>query len=246
MVWPWPSRYDAHDPADWRFGLGRFDAKRWQTSYERLFSEWSLVHNRRHIAKIEVSDEQDGAFAVVDIDTLWSRRSAEGEMNWKGRVCKVYSRVGTEWKMTMHTGALTYPPPKPPVQIDEGSGVRLDHVVIAVSDWARSTAFFRDVLGAELIELDRDRVAFRFDGHQLNVHGPESTPDPVAQVRIVPGNSDLCFVWPGTATEARRHLESHGVEVELGPVERTGARGRGTSVYFRDPDGSLLELISYE
>ena len=35
------------------------------------------------------------------------------------------------------------------------------------------------------------------------------------------------------------------MEVELGPVERHGARGAGTSVYFRDPDGSLLEFISY-
>jgi catechol 2,3-dioxygenase-like lactoylglutathione lyase family enzyme len=28
-------------------------------------------------------------------------------------------------------------------------------------------------------------------------------------------------------------------------VPRPGARGDGTSVYFRDPDGSLLEFISY-
>jgi catechol 2,3-dioxygenase-like lactoylglutathione lyase family enzyme len=41
------------------------------------------------------------------------------------------------------------------------------------------------------------------------------------------------------------HLRAHSVEVELGPVRRQGARGEGTSVYFRDPDGSLLELISY-
>jgi catechol 2,3-dioxygenase-like lactoylglutathione lyase family enzyme len=41
-------------------------------------------------------------------------------------------------------------------------------------------------------------------------------------------------------------LGSHGVEVELGPVERAGARGAGMSVYFRDPDGSLLELIVYD
>ena len=60
-----------------------------------------------------------------------------------------------------------------------------------------------------------------------------------------PGNSDLCFVWDGTPEEAVAHLESQGVEIELGPVPRWGARGDGTSVYFRDPDGSLLELIAY-
>jgi catechol 2,3-dioxygenase-like lactoylglutathione lyase family enzyme len=62
---------------------------------------------------------------------------------------------------------------------------------------------------------------------------------------VRPGNSDLCFDWPGPVTSAAAHLESCGVEVELGPVERLGARGPGTSVYFRDPDGTLLELISY-
>jgi catechol 2,3-dioxygenase-like lactoylglutathione lyase family enzyme len=106
---------------------------------------------------------------------------------------------------------------------------QLDHVVIAVSDWERSNAFYRDVVGAE----------------HLNVHGPGATPSPRAADPVRPGNSDLCFVWAGTADEAVGHLAGHGVEVELGPVERTGGRGTGTSVYFRDPDGSLLELISY-
>jgi catechol 2,3-dioxygenase-like lactoylglutathione lyase family enzyme len=123
--------------------------------------------------------------------------------------------------------------------------VSLDHVVVAVSDWERANAFYRDVLGAELLELDKGRYAYRFGDQQLNVHGPGSQPFPVARERVRPGNSDLCFVWPGTAEEAAEHLRRHGVAVEEGPVPRRGARGDGTSVYFRDPDGSLLELISY-
>jgi catechol 2,3-dioxygenase-like lactoylglutathione lyase family enzyme len=123
--------------------------------------------------------------------------------------------------------------------------VRLDHVVIAVSDWKRSNAFYRDVLGAELIELDRGRWAYRFGEQQLNVHGPGSTPSPRAQRPVQPGNSDLCFVWAGPIDEAVQHLRAMGVEIEEGPVRRPGARGEGTSVYFRDPDGSLLEFISY-
>jgi catechol 2,3-dioxygenase-like lactoylglutathione lyase family enzyme len=123
---------------------------------------------------------------------------------------------------------------------------RLDHVVVAVSDYERSNAFYRDVLGAEIVELDRGRYAYRLpDAQQLNVHGPGATPHPRAAEPVRPGNSDLCFAWDGTAEEALAHLEAHGVAVELGPVERPGARGVGTSVYFRDPDGSLLELISY-
>jgi catechol 2,3-dioxygenase-like lactoylglutathione lyase family enzyme len=124
--------------------------------------------------------------------------------------------------------------------------MKLDHVVIAVSDWERSNTFYRDVLGVELAELEYGRFAYVLDGGQrLNVHGPGSTPDPRAADPVRPGNSDLCFVWDGTAEEAVAHLERHGVRAELGPIARTGARGAGTSVYFRDPDGSLLELISY-
>jgi catechol 2,3-dioxygenase-like lactoylglutathione lyase family enzyme len=123
--------------------------------------------------------------------------------------------------------------------------IRLDHCVIHVSDRARSNAFYRDVLGAELIG-DPDGVAmYRFGTQQLNVHGPGLDPSPVARQPVAPGNSDLCFVWPGTAAGAIEHLRAHGVDVELGPTERRGARDAGISVYFRDPDGSLLELIAY-
>lgn len=101
------------------------------------------------------------------------------------------------------------------------------------------------MLGAEVRELSRGRRAYRFGEQQLNVHTPGSTPEPVARVRITPGNSDLCFVWDGPIDRAIDHLRSKGVAVELGPVPRTGAHGDGMSVYFRDPDGSLLELISY-
>jgi catechol 2,3-dioxygenase-like lactoylglutathione lyase family enzyme len=125
------------------------------------------------------------------------------------------------------------------------SALRLDHCVIAVTDWGRSNAFYRDVLGAELVDLDKGRFAYRFGGQQLNVHGPGSEPFPRAADPVRPGNSDLCFVWDGPIEAAVEHLGTLGIEVELGPVERHGAGGAGTSVYFRDPDGSLLELISY-
>jgi catechol 2,3-dioxygenase-like lactoylglutathione lyase family enzyme len=122
--------------------------------------------------------------------------------------------------------------------------VRLDHVVIAVTDFARSNAFYRDVLGAEVIETD-GRTAYRVGGQQLNVHGPGTHPAMVARIPVTAGNSDLCFEWDGAIDGAIEHLRGRGVGIEAGPMTRGGAKGRGTSVYFRDPDGTLLELISY-
>ena len=122
--------------------------------------------------------------------------------------------------------------------------IRLDHVVIAITDWQRSNAFYRDVCGAEL-EPHGEHWRYRFGDQALNVHGPGMEPSPVARVRVAPGNSDLCLVWPGTIEDAAAHLRACGVDVEEGPVARNGGRGDGTSVYFRDPDGSLLEFIAY-
>ncbi|ACL57806.1 VOC family protein [Methylobacterium nodulans] len=122
--------------------------------------------------------------------------------------------------------------------------IHLDHCVIHVSDWDRSTAFYRDVLGAEPIPIGKG-FAYRFGGVQLNVHGPGQIGAPRARIPVMPGGSDLCFRWSGPIEEAIAHLGRHGVAVELGPVRRSGAAGPGISVYFRDPDGSLMEFITY-
>jgi catechol 2,3-dioxygenase-like lactoylglutathione lyase family enzyme len=135
---------------------------------------------------------------------------------------------------------------QPPAPLPRKPVVGLDHVVIAVSDWGRSNAFYRDVVGADVIGLeDPPRWRYRFGDQQLNVHGPGMDPHPVARIPAEPGMADLCFVWSGTADEVVAHLERHGVDVEDGPVPRNGTQGAGESVYFRDPDGSLLEFIVY-
>jgi catechol 2,3-dioxygenase-like lactoylglutathione lyase family enzyme len=121
-----------------------------------------------------------------------------------------------------------------------------DHCVIAVSDWTVSDAFYRDVLGAGIPPHDPLWGQYVFDGWKLNVHGPGFVGLNAGRP-VEPGNSDLCFVWPGSIGEALEHLAAHGVRVEAGPTERdAGRRGIATHVYFRDPDGSLLEFVSYE
>jgi ketosteroid isomerase-like protein len=107
MVWPWPKTFQSHDPIDWVMELGRYNKERWSKGWQDLFDTHRLVHNKRVIKKIVISNEKDGAFAVVDIDTLWIDKE-KNKNHWKGRVCKVYSKIGDEWKMTMHTGVLIY------------------------------------------------------------------------------------------------------------------------------------------
>lgn len=107
MVWPWPRTPQSHDPLDWVMVLGRYERGRWKQVWQELFDSHELVHNRRQIRKILISEQGDAAFAVVDVDTFW--RSHKGsDFHWKGRACKVYSKIGNEWKMTMHTGLLEY------------------------------------------------------------------------------------------------------------------------------------------
>jgi catechol 2,3-dioxygenase-like lactoylglutathione lyase family enzyme len=120
----------------------------------------------------------------------------------------------------------------------------LDHCVIHVTDWERSNKFYVEVMGAELVKRPAG-FAYRFGDRQLNVHGPGVHPAEVARLPVQPGNSDLCFEWHGPIEGAIAHLEARNVDIHRGPIQRFGAKGTGTSVYFRDPDGSLMEFMSY-
>jgi len=113
MVWPWPPDARAHDPASWVFPQGRYDRARWKAGWERLFREYALVHNRRRTVRLAVSEEGDGAFAVVDVDTLWRHRTTGEPEHWKGRACKGYTKVRGAWLLIFHTGLLEYPDPLP-------------------------------------------------------------------------------------------------------------------------------------
>ena len=123
--------------------------------------------------------------------------------------------------------------------------ITLDHCVIHVADWEKSNYFYQTILGATLIPIGNG-WSYRFGSNQLNCHGPGVEGTPNAKFPVKPGNSDLCFVWPGPIQEAMQHLKTNHVEIEIGPVSRFGAQGQGMSIYFRDPDGSLMEFISYD
>lgn len=128
----------------------------------------------------------------------------------------------------------------------------IDHVVLVVRDLERSLAFYRDVLTCQVLrEAEWRRGEARFPSvaigpHQmLNLHQAGSPVNPEAVSPQV-GSEDLCFVAAVPIGEVRVRLAAHGVPVEIGPVQRMGGRGlMGTSVYFRDPDGNLLEIMAY-
>ena len=126
----------------------------------------------------------------------------------------------------------------------------LDHVAITVADIERTLAFYRRVLGADALYEDLWRagnlpvVILQLGASRLSVHAAASPASPHARLPT-PGSADLCFRWDGPLDAAARQLAAAGVAIEAGPVPRPAADGvPGASLYFRDPDGNLLELLS--
>ena len=121
---------------------------------------------------------------------------------------------------------------------------RIDHLVLTVADVDRTLAFYVDVLGMEAVTFGEGRRALAFGGQKLNLHQAGREIDPKA-AHPTPGSADLCLIADASADEILDWLHGRDVEVEEGPVERTGARGSITSFYLRDPDLNLIEVATY-
>ena len=121
---------------------------------------------------------------------------------------------------------------------------QLDHLVLTVRDLDASCAFYTRVLGMREERFAGDRRALRFGDQKINLHELGHEFEPKAG-RPTPGSADLCFTVTTSLEAVLDHLAGCGVTPELGPVERTGARGPIRSVYLRDPDSNLIELSNY-
>ena len=127
----------------------------------------------------------------------------------------------------------------------------LDHLVINVSNVARTVAWYQKILGMEVSVFDPGqgkpkRTSLLFGSQKINVR-PKDT-DKVEWFTAdheTPGSEELCFLTSSTPDEVVAHLKANGVTIEEGPVNKQGARGTLRSVYCRDPDGSLIEISSY-
>jgi catechol 2,3-dioxygenase-like lactoylglutathione lyase family enzyme len=122
---------------------------------------------------------------------------------------------------------------------------RIDHLVLTVADIDQTVDFYVRVLGMQPVTFGDGRRALRFGPHKLNLHRAGREPEPKAR-RPTPGSADLCLVTTAPLDRVVGHLRAQGVPVEEGPVTRTGATGPITSVYFRDPDGNLIEVSTYD
>jgi catechol 2,3-dioxygenase-like lactoylglutathione lyase family enzyme len=128
----------------------------------------------------------------------------------------------------------------------------LDHLVINVSDVARSAEWYRDILGMEIRVFDpghgkTPRTSLIFGNQKINVRPRDA--DKVEWFTAeheAAGSDDLCFLTTASPEQVVAHLTARGVTIEEGPTAKQGARGALRSVYCRDPDGSLIEISSYE
>ena len=128
----------------------------------------------------------------------------------------------------------------------------LDHLVINVTDVTRSAEWYARILGMEIRVFDPGegkvkRTSLMFGDQKINVR--PKTADKVDWFTAdheAAGSDDLCFLTSSTPDQVIAHLAAHGVKIEEGPTKKQGARGTLLSVYCRDPDGSLIEISSYQ
>jgi len=121
---------------------------------------------------------------------------------------------------------------------------RIDHFVLTVRDIEVTCGFYLHVLGMGIEEFGDGRKALRFGEQKINLHEAGNEFEPKAR-KPVPGSADFCLITDIPLEGVTEHLALCGVEVIEGPVERTGAMGPMESVYFRDPDGNLVEIAIY-
>jgi catechol 2,3-dioxygenase-like lactoylglutathione lyase family enzyme len=117
--------------------------------------------------------------------------------------------------------------------------------VLTVRSLEATLTFYERALGMKREETPNRPTALRFGAQKINLHEVSRTFEPKA-VAPTPGAGDFCLIANRPLEEICAHLAQCGVAIELGPVPRNGARGPMTSIYFRDPDGNLVEVSRYD
>jgi len=121
---------------------------------------------------------------------------------------------------------------------------RLDHLVLTVASIDATVSFYTQILGMTPVTFGAGRTALTFGTSKINLHEAGREFEPKA-LRPTPGSADLCFIIDEDIRDLVTELADAGIEIEAGPVERTGALGPILSCYLRDPDQNLIELSNY-
>lgn len=123
--------------------------------------------------------------------------------------------------------------------------LHIDHFVLTVADIEKTCRFYSAVLGMEVITFGEGRKALGFGTQKINLHQRGKEFEPKAR-QATPGSGDFCLITDEPVEHVIEHLQKCRVTIEVGPVPKIGAAGPMTSVYFRDPDGNLVEISNYE
>ncbi len=119
----------------------------------------------------------------------------------------------------------------------------IDHLVLTVKDINKTVEFY-EKLGMKKEIFGENRVALKFGNQKINLHKLGNEFEPKA-FNVKEGSADLCFIIDSKLSEVKKYLESIGIKIEKGIVNRTGANGKIESIYLRDPDMNLIELSNY-
>jgi catechol 2,3-dioxygenase-like lactoylglutathione lyase family enzyme len=117
----------------------------------------------------------------------------------------------------------------------------IDHIVLTVADIKASVEFYRRVLKMEEVTFAGGRKALRFGNQKINLQLLGQEPRNHAQV----GSGDLCLITNWSLEDVITHLQQQNIRIVEGPVEKSGATGAISSVYFLDPDSNLIEVSVY-
>ena len=125
---------------------------------------------------------------------------------------------------------------------------RFDHIVLTVTDIEETAKFYERALGFEREIFPgsdgRPRHALRFGNQKINLQDRATDTANKAQTPTF-SSGDFCLVSAVPLEQLLAHLRAESIAVAAGPVTRRGAVGTMRSVYFRDPDGNLVEVSQY-
>lgn len=121
---------------------------------------------------------------------------------------------------------------------------KIDHFVLTVKNIEQTCEFYQNALGMDKVSFNNGRIALKFGNQKINLHEVGKEFEPKAKTPL-PGTIDICFITKLPSLDVINHFKKCGILIEEGPVNKTGAVDKITSVYIRDPDGNLIEISNY-